>query len=457
MKKILYIGSAIAALLLVGCKKEYIDVEQTSTESAETVLTIDLPETTKITWDSQAKDIPFKSEWETGDKISVQTGSNRYATYTFSGFLDETNKKRARFYGTTSPMANGKVIYPALSNNRASTYTFPSTYEWENTDGKLKSYVPMVGTVSGSKITLSLAASAVLITYSKVPQNAGRLRITMDQPIAGSAAISEKMTISGNNSSKTIYYTFESGGTHENMQFIIPVPEGKYSSISVALDRYNKSNNIWIEMNGSQKVSTKNRNFAAGNLHKMPTIIPSFPNYTFTEMQPGEQFVVDGEYILAYDRGIIDGVHKAWVNGDDNTRQTVDAKIITLNNPSYGTDNGKLGIKIDYADYITGDQIITNKDGDVYTVKMERGESVSQITWEKVNGQYTGYVVWKDGGRGYSNSQWNNTPLYRYYSPSETAALGYTEAIWANGGFIATSTDLTSNIKIFRFISSDMD
>ena len=155
----------------------------------------------------------------------------------------------------------------------------------------------------------------------------------------------------------------------------------------------------------------------------------------------------DGTYILAYDNG--DGT--AWVNGDDNLRETLPAQIVTLNHVLYGWANDKQGIILDQADYETA----------AWKVDVRSSMWSTNSTWTIETGKKgtltARYLGFSDDGYirlNIGNNSSNNN--IRYYTaselPSEIDFSDESDPIWDNGGFIYGSSRVTSNIKLFRLL-----
>ncbi len=364
---------AAAALMAVGCEKNI----ETNPEGGETSgsfsLTVELPTDTKITFDGADG---YKSSWDKGDAIAVQTsepsanGPAKYDVYRLDEGCEGT--KKGTFSGSVPPLQGGKVLYPVKGwdtssetlNGNGPAYHFNNEYVWDeaaNEKNNILSVVPMAGKVSGTTITdFDYVAGAVSITYSKIPLTTAKFIVTLTGPnLTGFAYLNKSGTqLSAPTSDDTkgntitIYMNSDKetqlGGTAYNAQFFFPVPAETYTGLTMELEREDG-----ITIGGSKYSMAKGKTLEVKNkeLKKLPTIVPKFPEYYFTSVATGET-LSDGEYILAYDRG--NG--KAWVNGDDNLREVLPADIITIEEMAFIDSKywGKTGIKLDLADYETG-------------------------------------------------------------------------------------------------------
>ena len=183
MKKYLYMILAAAALMAVGCEKNIETALEGDEAQAVCSLTISLPTDTKITFDGADG---YKSSWDEGDKILVQTGANKYQVYTLSAGAGE---KKATFTGSGAPLNGGKVLYPAKDGDAGwefdtgeVKYHFPQSYVWDvqaSTDNKLHSVVPMVGSIKGTNANFDYASGAILIEYTKITKSTACLTVDL--------------------------------------------------------------------------------------------------------------------------------------------------------------------------------------------------------------------------------------------------------------------------------------
>lgn len=457
MKKYLYMILAAAALMAVGCEKNIETTPEGDDAQGVCSLTISLPTDTKITFDGADG---YKSSWDEGDKILVQSAANKYQVYTLSAGAGE---KKATFTGSGTPLNGGKVLYPAKDGDAGwefdsgeAKYHFPATYVWDvqaSLDNKLNSVVPMVGTIKGTTANFDYASGAILVEYTKMTLTTAKFTIELGgvNPTGFASLNSDGTEVVGTSGSGTItIYMNEQhkmiGGTPENNKFLIPLPAGTYTSLNMKMYREDG-----LVIGGSDFSMASGKQFSIVNkqLRVLPTIVPDFPMYTMVLFDPSET-PQDGTYILAYDNG--DGT--AWVNGDDNLRETLPAQIVTLNHVLYGWANDKQGIILDQADYETA----------AWKVDVRSSMWSTNSTWTIETGKKgtltARYLGFSDDGYirlNIGNNSSNNN--IRYYTASELDNGDFgsldppvSDPIWDNGGFIYGSSRVTSNIKLFRLL-----
>ena len=361
---------AAAALMAVGCEKNIEMVSEDDVNQDLLSLTIELPTDTKIAFNGNDG---YKSSWEEGDVLAVQTSEptgDSPAKYALYELKEGAGTKTGTFEGSVTPLQGGKVLYPAkgwdTSYEKGPMYHFDSEYIWDkdaNKENKIHSVVPMVGKVIGTKIKdFDYASGAISITYSKIPLTTAKFVITLSGVMAtGFASLDEnELAVTagdGEDNTITVYMNKDKesqlGGTANDVRFFLPVPKGKYTGLTMELIREDG-----ITIGGSHFTMAEGKSFDVSNkeLKILPRIEPQFPHFYFSAVETGAT-LTDGEYILVYDRRPVEGGNKVWINGDDKLREVLPGEIITLNNEMTFIDKsywGKEGVKLDYADYVTG-------------------------------------------------------------------------------------------------------
>lgn len=466
MKKFLYYLLAFAGLIIVACEKDVEMPSSVDDNIVESILTVDLPSDTKISFDPKEG---YKSAWEKGDKISVEMNGGGFKTYT----LDEktAGTKKGSFSGSGTPKEGGKVFYPAEKWSKEK-YTFSDTYYWDVKDyekGIIHSDMPMVGKVKGTSVSFSYASGALLINYSKIPKGSIKMIIKVGNNEKGKASVgdasldSDGTTLlappatSSNNvvNTITVYLNDQKAleGTPTNPQILIPVPSGTYSSLSMELHREASVGMI----RGSHFAMKEGRTFTVNNhdVRKF-SIKPNFPTHIAYKVNPGET-ISDGEYIIVYDRrtdtgeSAPDADGNAWVNGDDNLREVIPAKIEILDNhlsfdPVRDKDFfGKEGCILDEADYLTG----------VWKMKYSSGQWTVTLTGKD---PWKLSVVEWDGN--YISVGTSKRAIFRYLTPTylrhNYKYIGedyrpVTDAIFNNGVFLFANHK--SNVQIFKLVT----
>ena len=463
---------AAAALMALGCEKN-IEIAPEADEAQEVCsLTVSLPTDTKITFDGADG---FKSAWEKGDQIKVET-SNGYKTFTISsGF----GKKKATFSytpgwteGSVKLKERGKVFYPAGKWDNNGRYTFASSYVWDNAD-KFHSDVPMAGTVNGTTATFEYTSGAILLSYSKITKSTAKLVVNFDSNVTGRASLNGGQLSTPNNnagSQVTIWMNSQHemiGGTPENAKFLIPLPVGTYSSLRMRL--YMENDNLVkgsdFSLGSGRKIEIENK-----QLKVLPTIVPDYPIHIAYMLDPGSE-IENGEYIVVFDRRNSTVTppdeygHDAWVNGDDNLREVIPATLETLDenhhlkfteeDPFYG----KTGVILDQADYETGVWKM-KKNGSSWTVTLtgKKPLTLTNVEWESIessDNSYTGYIIIQDQ---YYDDYYNlRTRTLRYIDPVTFRSGGYSpsgthsdpnDPIFNNGCFWLAPNQQT-NVKLF--------
>ena len=503
MKKYLYMIIAAAALMAVGCEKNIEMVSEDDVNQDLLSLTIELPTDTKIAFNGNDG---YKSSWEEGDVLAVQTSEptgDSPAKYDLYELKEGAGTKKGTFKGTVTPLQGGKVLYPAKGwdtssetlNGNGPAYHFNNEYVWDedaNKENKIHSVVPMAGKVSGTTITdFDYVAGAVSITYSKIPLTTAKFIVTLTGPnLTGFAYLNNsgtKLSAPTSEDTKgntiTIYMNSDKetqlGGTAYNAQFFFPVPAETYTGLTMELEREDG-----ITIGGSKYSMAKGKTLEVKNkeLKKLPTIVPIFPEFYFTLVATGET-LSDGEYILVYDRG--NG--KAWVNGDDDLREVLPADIITIEEMAFIDSKywGKTGIKLDLADYETGAWKMTYHSSTGTWDAQTAGKGIFDIKdggW--TNDGYINMAYLMDGEEYTHDSYYKNYYAWckwiRYVGPNELDRTG--DSQWADpkfdngvflipdphGGWTYTDNPSTnnpnfnsatvvqaSNLKIFRLIGKN--
>ena len=442
------------AFLVSACDKDadIIDNSKSADINDETVVTtlsVSLPAATRITFDGEND---FKSEWTEGDVIKVET-TNGYQTYTLS---DGAGTKFGTFTGRGTPATNGKAYYPAASWDDNGRFTFPDSYIWnieESNAKKLNSAVPMVGKIYGNKadkakVDFTYASGGIIASYSKMPLSTARVELSFKSNVTGTASMNGGQLETPSGSKKITFWMNEShtrlGGTAVDAQFFVPVPAGTDQVLDIALYREDGL------MVGGSHFKTKSFDVANKELKVLPMIHPDFPYYTFYRITEGP--VEDGTYILAYNRG----GGKAWVNGDDNLRETLDADIVsTLNNTTYPDwiqEQDIEGIILDQADYETA----------AWIVDVRTSSYTGRQTWSiKTNNKGTlsaRYIGFKNGYIEINLEYEGIENNIRYYSADELDNGDFnmtppaSDPIWDNGGFIYGRGSRETNIQLYKLL-----
>ncbi len=454
--------------MAVGCEKNIETAPEGDEAQGVCSLTISLPTDTKITFDGADG---YKSSWDEGDKILVETGANKYNVYTLSAGAGE---KKATFTGSGAPRNGGKVLYPAKDGDAGwgfdtgeVKYHFPQSYVWDvqaSTDNKLHSVVPMVGSIKGTNANFDYASGAILIEYTKITKSTACLTVDLGgmNPTGYTTLNNDGTELVGSSGEGTITIWMNKdhdmiGGTPEHAKFLLPIPVGTYNSLTTELIRWDD-----VPVVGSKFSMASTKSFSIENkqLRKLPAIKPDFPEHICYMPDPGTEFE-DGEYILVYDRrddtGITapDEYGNAWINGDDSLREVFPATLVTLDNhlgfkesdPYYG----KTGVIIDQADYETGVWIMKyNSRTGKWTVTLSGKDPLTlrSVEWETTgygwNQSYTGYVTVTD----------NDYQIVRYLDVNTFRSGNYnpgtpkTDPIFDNGVFWR-GRNQTTNIKMF--------
>lgn len=463
MKKFLYLIVSMA-FLVSACDKDADIIDNSKSadindENVVTTLSVSLPAATRITFDGEND---FKSEWTEGDVIKVETTTG-YQTYTLT---DGAGTKFGTFTGRGTPATKGKAYYPAASWDDNGRFTFPASYIWnmeESNAKKLNSAVPMAGLIYGNKgqnakVDFKYASGGIIASYSKMPLSTAKVVLKFTNKVTGQSTLSGEQLGIPNGTNEIVFWMNSNhtrlGGTAVDAQFFVPVPAGNGQDLEVSIYREDGL------MVGGSHFKSKQFNVANKELKVFPMIHPDFPFYTFYRVE--EVPVPAGEYILAYDRG--NG--KAWVNGDDNLRETVDADIVTLNHTTYPDwiqeDAEIEGIVLDMADYETS----------AWKVRVTGGNGNIGSTWRmetKNKGTFSGKFLGFTGSENYVNlyvnmeggstGNYNNIKYYSYQELLEINRDKYSsDPIYSNGLFLMRRNswgnyyEVPSNMKLYRLL-----
>lgn len=260
MKKLLYHICAIVFLLaLASCSNE---LESEAVVKGNTELSVTIGEnTTRVSVNQQGK-----TTWSKGDEISVYTTLNRFQTFTLEG---DGGNKTGKFIGylDADEQIVDYAVYPAGDHQVSSgglKINMPKKYNYKSGDA----FMPLVAQVTqgANAISFSHAGGLLSCTIKNVPSTAkGFMLITDSKQITGNFDLQSQAIHTQNITGKdTIRLDLQEEATSE-MTFNVPLPEGTYNTISVAL-----TNADGNPISTTLKTSTVPNTVAIGSVLQLP-------------------------------------------------------------------------------------------------------------------------------------------------------------------------------------------
>lgn len=280
MKKNLAIIAALAALTMVSCQMELVDVVN---EPEQEVVLTEIGATAQEI-DTKAYVDGLQIKWNSGDRVAVANEDDEVVSFTLSS---GENTASAVFSADLGGKALGNyAVYPDspsamfVGNDAAVDYLD----NWEYG----KSEVPMYGIKGASDVyTFHIIGGAVQVSYSNIPATTNNKKIVLTETHTGGAAkcITGPVFLYGLDSTPTIDYDSLNGQevtitdipkNTTNVTLVIPVPEGSGYDFMVELYEEGASDPIA----GSVKSAT-NKTVTAGKILRFPNI--SLPQMLFHE------------------------------------------------------------------------------------------------------------------------------------------------------------------------------
>ena len=230
MKKLLYyICTATFLFALASCSNE---LETDGEVKGNTELSVTIGDnTTRVSVNQQGK-----TTWSKGDEISVYTTLNRFQTFTLEG---DGGNKTGKFIGylDADEQIVDYAVYPAGDHQVSSgglKINMPKKYNYKSGDA----FMPLVAQVTQgtNAISFSHAGGLLSCTIKNIPSTAkGFMLITDSKQITGNFDLQSQAIHTQNITGKdTIRLDLQEEATSE-MTFNVPLPEGTYNTISVAL------------------------------------------------------------------------------------------------------------------------------------------------------------------------------------------------------------------------------
>lgn len=223
MSEILNTAALLVLLLTASCNKEKTPVDAGEQMTAVTV-------TAKISATKAHVTQNGALEWRFDDAIDVLDSQGRFAKF----LSDQVNGTEASFKGK---MAAGERVsagvYPSgIGRMEGSTLylTYPSAYGWEDA----VAFPPMAGTPAGEHaLTFREAGGRLRYDISGIPATARSFHVTAKgQSLSGSFPVEDgRVTTTAVEESTDVAVNFSA--PRSEMSFHIPVPCGKYESVSV--------------------------------------------------------------------------------------------------------------------------------------------------------------------------------------------------------------------------------
>ena len=260
MKKLLYyICTATFLFALASCSNE---LETDGEVKGNTELSVTIGDnTTRVSVNQQGK-----TTWSKGDEISVYTTLNRFQTFTLEG---DGGNKTGKFIGylDADEQIVDYAVYPAGDHQVSSgglKINMPQKYNYKSGDA----FMPLVAQVTqgANAISFSHAGGLLSCTIKNIPSTAkGFMLITDSKQITGNFDLQSQAIHTKNITGKdTIRLALQEEVTSE-MTFNVPLPEGTYNMISVAL-----TNADGNPISTTLKRSTVPNTIAIGSVLQLP-------------------------------------------------------------------------------------------------------------------------------------------------------------------------------------------
>ncbi len=202
--------------------------------------------------------------WHNGDSILVQTVSDGNVKTAKLVTEDADGTKEATFSGDIDEAAElGKyAVYPysdtlRFTSEKSLLFTLPNTYNNYKPESSIFSKtvdgttvypanstnVPLLGTITGNKITFRHLGGLAVIRIDKMPAETGTLKITSGWNLSGNFSVSdvsaEDAAIASNesldHSRKTVTFNYVNATKDAVGVFYLPLATGDYTNVTVTL------------------------------------------------------------------------------------------------------------------------------------------------------------------------------------------------------------------------------
>ncbi len=202
--------------------------------------------------------------WQENDKILVQTKSD--GTYGQAEFALEgtaTGSTSATFKGELTGSVGKYAVYPYsaahkfdTSSETKLTYNLPSSYTYATVESGIfsktengsttyrttQTNIPMLGTITDSKVAFKILGGLAVIRIDNMPATAGTLTVTADQQLSGDFTVSDMSatdaaiaTSSSTSSDNTVTFGFSGATEGSAGVFFLPLATGTYSDLKITV------------------------------------------------------------------------------------------------------------------------------------------------------------------------------------------------------------------------------
>lgn len=255
MRKLLFLGFALAIAMLNSCVNNVIDSPQVEKESrlvadVEPLYSGITPQTksTIVVSDNTAI---FK--WEVGDAIAVYTTGGTFAQYTFQ----ETEDGKYVFGNNEGVTPQIGAIYPYsasyrgsnISGDKIAKVSLPSRYSYASGSN---TNMPMVAYLNGGRLQFKHLGGVAMFPIINVPANAASFVFTTNTKITGefvvtTDGVNDVIQTSSASGDNVTLSNIPSG----DVDFYIPLPCGDYVGFELSIKDSNNQDLVHVVSNKS--------------------------------------------------------------------------------------------------------------------------------------------------------------------------------------------------------------
>lgn len=414
-----FMALAVAAFA-TSCSSDNLtsDAQQTTNSEEEKKMTL----TATIENDNGGTRVGMTQEgsitkfyWHKGDQILLQTKSGTSYSGTKIGTQDADGTAEATFSASmNASQTMGKyAVYPGdngheFTSEKELIYKLPSSYENYKPESNVfptNSYsetsigIPMLGTITDSKIAFKQIGGLAIIHIDKMPAASGTLTVTADQQLSGDFKIKDMsssgvaITTATTSTDADMEVTFNfSGATKDGVGvFCLPLATGTYTNVKIVLE-----------------VNSKEQTAYYGDLLVARASVTTIPLYNNDGTINAYCKDANGDYIINghkfIDLGLPSGLLWAETNVGAETAADYGDYFAwgeTTTKETYTWDNYKYGARDDHMKkyYFTDGKIVLDAVDDAATVhwgsscRMPTKEDLKELldsanctwTWSNMN------------------------------------------------------------------------
>ena len=372
--------------------------------------------------------------WQDNDKILVQTKTTdgKYGQAEFG--LKDTPKgsTSATFEGELTGSVGTYAVYPYNASHKFDTstgtkltYNLPAAYTYATVESGIfsktedgsttyrttQTNIPMLGTITDSKVAFKILGGVAVIRIDQMPVAAGTLTVTADQKLSGDFTVEDMSAkdaaiataTATTDADKTVTFGF-SGATEKSVGvFFLPLATGDYTNLTIKVADTSGTvkqtvyyGDLTIARRDVTAISLNTD--SEGNLR----YIEKIDDYHYKIN--GHEFVDLGLSVLwaTMNVGATDntevGYHFAWGETTTKTSYTADTYNSTIYKKYFnGSNLTQLDAEDDPATvhWGSGCRLATTTEFNVLNNSCENSSDNSNCTWEYSNNGYK--VTRKDG------------------------------------------------------------